>query len=80
MKCIVRMRKTEIGTPEVFVPKKMKAEELLKEMFEKEKIILTADDELDEYNTHYGERGAVIQTINDNYTEFFVVNMVEVER
>ena len=80
MKCIVRMRKTEIGTPEVFVPKKMKAEDLLMEMYEKEKNILGADDEIDEYNTHYGERSAVIQTINDNYTEFFVINMVEVEK
>ena len=80
MKCIVRIKKSELQIPEVFVPKGVTAEELLKEMWEKEKVILSSDDDLDEEETYIGSASASVYTVNDNWTDFFIRALVEVER
>lgn len=78
MKCIVRRRKTDIEIPDVFIPKGMTAEELLRQMWEKEMAILGADDEIDEDSSICGKGIAVVETVNGNWTEFHVRTVVEV--
>lgn len=79
MKCIVRMRKAECDVPEVFIPKKMKAEDLMRQMWEEERVRLSADDDVDEDETTCGEKSAIVYTKSDNCTEFFIRTVVEVE-
>lgn len=80
MKCIVRIRKTDLRLPEVFVPKGISAEDLMKEMWEKEKVVLGSGDELDMDETYISSRGASVYTVNDNWTDFFIRSLVEVKR
>ena len=80
MRCIVRRRKTDIETPEVFVPKGMTAEELLRILWEKEKVILSAIDEIDEESSICGKEIAVVETVNECWTEFQIRTIVEVEK
>ena len=77
MKCIVRTRKN--NNPDVFIPKGRTAEYFLEKMYEKEKNILSAKDEIDEDISYINNDGALVYTETDNWTEFYVTTLVEVE-
>jgi hypothetical protein len=73
MKCVVK--KWNGDMPNVFVPRKIKAEEYLEELFEKEKVIL--GDYIRYAFMKDTKNYAVIET-DESKIEFFVIKMVEV--